>query len=637
MKKWLFLAVGLILLFAAQRECAADGKFFPPLNVKAPDMPQQRAIIVYRDGVERMIVESAFQGETGEYAWILPVPSEPLEIKKASYPLFKTVFYDLGKRAFDTDEGASPIPLTVLVVFLAMGFLLLIVAEANGTPAVFTAWAAPACIAFTGLLLISPFSSHLLPHAAVFALVAVVLFVMRNKGARGIAVSAFLWMLVLAGFLTVLPGSLLKARGPGEAGIPSVQVLNVNTVADCEITTLKADNAEALDKWLEAGGFQTLGEAGRKVAGSYIAESWCFLVGKLRKAGNEPAAPSPIEVSFKTDAPVYPMRLTALAGGPLYVELILVANDAYECPQLQTEFAGTFTGYEGSIPVGFHSISTSQWDIPAFQRFCLGVTTYRPMLSRFVLHSEAGELLWNDCVVSKLSGSLTAAQMNEDIRPGKGSGSAMNIFLTPAAAKRAGIIAGASIFLLVALLATFIFSLVRCFRPVGVPGILKLILAGGILIAVSVAVGLTVRSGVPVAESRGDATGAESELESRYDVEREYDRLFSATFLDICSVPGGPAQKLLALFDEAGGKWPPMTDEMRALLREISDSMAPVVAKAGKRNVLIGGPLRMEESPGNVVVALPWRGQWRDLCLVIHDFDLIYPVPHVLDSYPPPD
>jgi len=88
--------IGICLLFGAQRYCAADGLIFPAQGGKEPQLVQQRAIIVYRDGVERLIVESAFDGEPGDYAFLLPVPSEPLEIKKASYPLFKTLFVISG-------------------------------------------------------------------------------------------------------------------------------------------------------------------------------------------------------------------------------------------------------------------------------------------------------------------------------------------------------------------------------------------------------------------------------------------------------------------------------------------------------------------------------------------------------------
>ena len=86
------IRVALLFIFAALCACGdarADGIMIPQVVVPdLPDMPSQRAIIKYRDGVETLIVESAFKGAGKEMAWILPLPSKPTEIAKAGTGLF---------------------------------------------------------------------------------------------------------------------------------------------------------------------------------------------------------------------------------------------------------------------------------------------------------------------------------------------------------------------------------------------------------------------------------------------------------------------------------------------------------------------------------------------------------------------
>ena len=63
----------------------ADGCFMPQIvSTRIPGIPAQRALLSYRDGVERLVIESQVDGNGAPLAWIIPVPNEPTEVKSVS-------------------------------------------------------------------------------------------------------------------------------------------------------------------------------------------------------------------------------------------------------------------------------------------------------------------------------------------------------------------------------------------------------------------------------------------------------------------------------------------------------------------------------------------------------------------------
>lgn len=77
-----FAIVAAILLFAT---ASADGKYFPQNAYKVPPaIPTQRTILVYRDGIETLIIESALEGPGQEFGWVIPLPSRPTRFEEAS-------------------------------------------------------------------------------------------------------------------------------------------------------------------------------------------------------------------------------------------------------------------------------------------------------------------------------------------------------------------------------------------------------------------------------------------------------------------------------------------------------------------------------------------------------------------------
>ena len=85
------LAACLLLVLA--HAAYADGKYFRPiaLDNDNPDMPSQRALLVWREGVETLVVESAVDSQSPALAWIMPLPAAPTKIEQISPGLFPTL------------------------------------------------------------------------------------------------------------------------------------------------------------------------------------------------------------------------------------------------------------------------------------------------------------------------------------------------------------------------------------------------------------------------------------------------------------------------------------------------------------------------------------------------------------------
>ena len=98
-----FLLVCLVFHLSVPVLAAADGGFFPETGLPVPDLPGQRAIISYRDGIETLVIESTVN-QGSRTAWILPVPSDVIFIEKGSVGLIKTMGLQLSPALKHPDQ-----------------------------------------------------------------------------------------------------------------------------------------------------------------------------------------------------------------------------------------------------------------------------------------------------------------------------------------------------------------------------------------------------------------------------------------------------------------------------------------------------------------------------------------------------
>jgi uncharacterized protein DUF2330 len=249
-----------VLLFLEPSTALADDKIFSAFNHQA-SIPDQQALIAFKDGIETLAIETRFTGTGTDFAWVVPLPAPP-EISRATTGLFPSLRAIMAPR-LETGGGG-------------IGLLLLM-------------------------------------------LVGLIAAVDRAKGCLTKAVVAMLVGFTLV-VLVLLP-SLGKARGA--APVPGVTVLDRQVVGSFETTTITGATADPLLAWLETNGFEQPAAA-KPVIAEYAARGWCFVAARLRRTETGgTATPHPLVFKFPTIAPVYPLKLTGVDSGPVTVELYI--------------------------------------------------------------------------------------------------------------------------------------------------------------------------------------------------------------------------------------------------------------------------------------------------------------------------
>jgi hypothetical protein len=82
----------LLLLFLPVA-ALADGMVVPTIAYPAKiTIPDQRALICYTNGTERLVIETRFTGAGTNFAWVVPLPGQPV-IEEATTGLFPTLEY----------------------------------------------------------------------------------------------------------------------------------------------------------------------------------------------------------------------------------------------------------------------------------------------------------------------------------------------------------------------------------------------------------------------------------------------------------------------------------------------------------------------------------------------------------------
>lgn len=87
----------------------------------------------------------------------------------------------------------------------------------------------------------------------------------------------------------------------------------------------------------------------RSMMDTLAGEGWSIVRAELRKTGTGLATPHPLAIRFRTETPIYPMRLTGVgARNPLYLDLFVLSDENMECPPLRPvawqELSGSHSG-----------------------------------------------------------------------------------------------------------------------------------------------------------------------------------------------------------------------------------------------------------------------------------------------------
>lgn len=339
------VATMLFVAVLSPQAARADGCYFPEKAFqKMPAIPVQRAIVVHKDQTERLVIESTLSAEGQRFGWIVPVPGKPTDITEASPGLLNTL--SVFTAAKITHDMGDILPLLlVLPVGVTLWIAYMLVeqpAAKTGFRRILDLLAAIALLVF--------FVSIFLPH-------------LGKAGSSG-----------------------ATTAGTG------VRVESSQIVGNYEVTLLQADSAEAFTRWLDENGFAALPLQGHAIVEDYIRQNWYFVAAKLQRDGTGPARPHPLSITFSSANAIYPMRLTALAGSPVALELFVVSDQQASAGGLRREFCDVLKTHE-SDPARYRSQET-------------GAVTGHP---------QSQGILWDGCCLTRLAGVVQPGDMEDDI------------------------------------------------------------------------------------------------------------------------------------------------------------------------------------------------------------------------------
>jgi hypothetical protein len=335
--------LSFLLLWFLPVAALADGMVVPTIAYPAKiTIPDQRALICFTNGTERLVIETRFTGAGTNFAWVVPLPSQPV-IEEATTGLFPTLQYLFRPQ------------------------------------------------------IIHDVPRHYVWILSVFGLVFLIRFLLKHASV-GFAIALFLLLFLVAALL--LPAtSTAGMKGMKAISSEQVSILDRKLVGVFETTTIASHDAKALQTWLTENGYSVPTNSEPVIAG-YVEDGWVFAAIKVRRdtAAADTSTPNPLSFIFKTDKPVYPMRLTGLNGQPLSVELYVFGPARAEAAHFAVERC-TRPNYPEPPPNDFWSWNWSRVspEIP---------NIVHPLLRKWVKGLS---------VATKLTATLLPAEMRQDV------------------------------------------------------------------------------------------------------------------------------------------------------------------------------------------------------------------------------
>lgn len=343
-----FLVILLLAFLFAPLPCLADGYVTVVKSIgKLPGIPEQRGIVQFRDGLETLVVETSFEAEGHRFGWVVPVPSVPTKFRRFSSGIFDALSLQIQPEIvrLNSTEVVNWIMLAALFSLILFRFVL-----------------------------------------------KALRFKTYDLGLRLLIAFPFLY------FMGQMAAGLFgEYRRGASFSVLGVKVVGRQTVGNYDISVIEARDSTGLNRWLEENDFITLSPNAKRIVQSYIDDNWYFVSARLTARGGDRAKKThPVLMEFQADRPVYPMRLTSIAGSDLSLE-VYVISDKEAIPEdyaLEKEFCAPI--HLMAKPLD----RNDRWNGSEPKQF---------------FYPEAREVMWDGCVLSKYSGAISSKDMKSDL------------------------------------------------------------------------------------------------------------------------------------------------------------------------------------------------------------------------------
>ncbi len=310
----------------------ADGKVFARPEVRARvEIPSQQALIYHRDGLECLVIETAFLGEGTNFGWVVPLPGEPkvLPVTESFFPALRQAFQ--SRLLHDVHHYYLGILFVVGLAFLAWRSFKDEVTWVSDLPLCLLLTVGVGILAKSVPLSVLVFAFTLGARIFVRSTVSFTVVVLLGMLLAIWTTAAF--NLGSFGLVQTLGADLDLAGAPPA----DVTVLSVQHAGVFDASTIRGTDPRAIMEWLEANGFAAP-ESVAPVVRDYVERGWVFVASKAGRANAASAVTAlhPLSFTFATPKPVYPLKLTGVDNGNCTVDLYVFGDRRATAPHFRT-------------------------------------------------------------------------------------------------------------------------------------------------------------------------------------------------------------------------------------------------------------------------------------------------------------
>lgn len=243
-------------------------------------------------------------------------------------------------------------------------------------------------------------SSGILVWGALLLMAMLVICANAMARARGESVPLVLTLGML--LLIVMVGVLfMPSLGVRERASAGVNLLAVKRVGVYDVSVIQSKRGTDVTGWLTSNGF-ACPPAASSVISDYASDGWCFLTAKVAPSEGKDVTHHPLRVRFPIENPIYPMRLTGVDAEPILLDLYVIGEKRARSDLLDTWVCDRF--FRNDKYGVFRNVVATAPD----------VYDGRESKHRIGL-PDISRVMWDDCVLTRLRGSLSPRQMQRDI------------------------------------------------------------------------------------------------------------------------------------------------------------------------------------------------------------------------------
>lgn len=384
----------MLAFFACTVSAHADGKVFAPTSVpQQVAMPDQRALLTWDDGVETLVIESAFVGEGTDFAWVVPLPGKP-EVFPATRGTLPAAV------ALMQPTVADPIPGAWSYTVICGGLGLLSLVFGWRVIGVLVRSVVVLIGIAIGSFIIAALTGSEQVWLLSFGAGCLCLWPLRRWLRQDTSLAEILLILLIAGLLFAMMIPTFGTVRSSIAGefIPREIITERHTVGDHDVTLLAGVKGDGVVAWLEQNGYALSGTA-RKIVTEHAAGGGWFAASRVTRdfTRSGRSVPAPLAFRFATKQAVYPMRLTgADAKQPLTVELITFGPSRAEAEGLKARTVAPVRPSEPEAKKGWKLTKPSTRE-------------------RLISHPELVRWTQGARVGTWMRGELSPAQMQKDM------------------------------------------------------------------------------------------------------------------------------------------------------------------------------------------------------------------------------